>query len=286
MGKVSGDLIPFAGVVTSALRGMRNSWAYRTLLGKQQLEVLPPGWVSSEPEADEDQVEAGTGGVQRVWGPNATPAEKKILNHGKHRPRVAGDGENLPLEILRCLSEWFAVLEDRGTVPGTSLGGMIGLIGAFEDSLSTMERILTTPLPFVYSVHIRHTVWIYLFTLPLQLVSMFGWHTIAGVAVASFIFLGFLAAGDEIEQPFGYDDNDLDLDLFCREVIRRDLERLKGISSLNSYIAPSQRKKGQKKRRSLMEESKNNAQKVIVAIQTIHEGQSREEEEQAVFGEL
>ena len=38
--------------------------------------------------------------------------------HLKHRPRVAGGGENLPLEIIRCLSEWFSVLEDRGTVPG------------------------------------------------------------------------------------------------------------------------------------------------------------------------
>jgi len=38
--------------------------------------------------------------------------------HVKHRPRVAGGGENLPLEILRCLSEWCSVLEDRGTVPG------------------------------------------------------------------------------------------------------------------------------------------------------------------------
>jgi putative membrane protein len=38
--------------------------------------------------------------------------------HTKHRPVVAGGGENLPLEVLRCLSEWMSVLEDRGTVPG------------------------------------------------------------------------------------------------------------------------------------------------------------------------
>ena len=40
--------------------------------------------------------------------------------HSKHRPKVAGGGENLPLEILRCLSEWLSVLEDRGCVPGMS----------------------------------------------------------------------------------------------------------------------------------------------------------------------
>ena len=39
----------------------------------------------------------------------------------KKRPRVAGGGENLPLEILRCLSEWVSVLDERETVPGKRL---------------------------------------------------------------------------------------------------------------------------------------------------------------------
>jgi ion channel-forming bestrophin family protein len=47
------------------------------------------------------------------------------------------------------------------------------------------------------------TVWIYLFFLPFQLLGEFGWYTIPGVAIAAYIYLGFLAAGEEIEQPFG-----------------------------------------------------------------------------------
>ena len=43
----------------------------------------------------------------------------------------------------------------------------------------------------------------FLFFLPFQLVDLFQWYTIPGVAIASFIYLGFLAAGEEIEQPFG-----------------------------------------------------------------------------------
>lgn len=51
----------------------------------------------------------------------------------------------------------------------------------------------------------RHdsTVWVYLFFLPFQLVSQFGYYAIPGVAIAAFIYLGFIAAGEEIEQPFG-----------------------------------------------------------------------------------
>lgn len=158
----------------------------------------------------------------------------------KYHPTVASHAENLPLDILKTLSEWFSVLEDRGTVPGTSLGAMIGAIATFEDILATLEKILTTPLPYVYAVHIRHTVWIYLFFLPFQLVEIFEWYSIPGTAIAAFIYLGFVAAGEEIEQPFGYDENDLDLDLFCNEVIHPEIEQVRKTPCRNAYFSPGQ----------------------------------------------
>jgi ion channel-forming bestrophin family protein len=65
---------------------------------------------------------------------------------GKHVV-IAGGGGNIPLEIIRTLSEWMAALEERGTVPGTTLGGMIAMLQMLEDTLTMLERILTTPLP-------------------------------------------------------------------------------------------------------------------------------------------
>lgn len=153
--------------------------------------------------------------------------QRKFTAGRKYYPLVAGEnGLNLPLAILRRLSEWVAVLETRGTTGGAAIGGMLGCISSFEDQLTGLEKILTTPLPFVYSVHIRHTVWLYLFFLPFQLTETFGYWTIFGVVIAAFMFLGLLAAGEEIEQPFGYDENDLDLDLFISEILHRDLQAL------------------------------------------------------------
>ncbi|PPR04269.1 hypothetical protein CVT26_004059 [Gymnopilus dilepis] len=234
LNKVSGELIPFAGLIASI-----RSW-----FAAPPLEVLPPG--VKEIEIHARHLERKAEGLYH-------PAI-----HLKHRPKIAGGGENLPVQILRCLSEWFSVLEDRGTVPGTSMGPLIGTIAAFEDSLSGLERILTTPLPFVYAVHIS-TVWIYLFFLPFQLVTQFQYYTIPGVAIAAFIYLGFLAAGEEIEQPFGkppwllapflrkpddlthvpgYDENDLDLDLFCHSIIHNELKQLRNTPCLNVYFGP------------------------------------------------
>ncbi|KAJ6482961.1 Bestrophin, RFP-TM, chloride channel-domain-containing protein [Mycena vitilis] len=207
-GEVAADLIPFAGVFSSL-----RLWLHRKF-GKK--EAIIPQYQGGPPA--------------RKWAGPRHP-DVKLLKM-KHEA-----GENLPEEVLRCISEWCSVLEDRNTVPGGSLGSIMGGIAAFEGSLATLEHILTTPLPFVYSVHIS-TVWLYLFLLPFQLVTEFGWHTVPAVSIGAFIYLGFVAAGEEIEQPFGYDENDLDLDMFCQDIIRQDIESLKSAPCLNAYLGP------------------------------------------------
>ncbi|KAJ7164226.1 Bestrophin, RFP-TM, chloride channel-domain-containing protein [Mycena filopes] len=206
--EVAADLIPFASVFSSI-----RLWFYAKF-GKAQKPVIPQ--YNDDPPP-------------RKWGGPIHPDVKLM----KMKPQT---GENLPEEVLRCISEWCSVLEDRNTV-GSGLGGIMGGIATFEASLATLERILTTPLPFVYSVHIS-TVWIYLFLLPFQLVDQFGWHTVPAVGIGAFIYLGFVAAGEEIEQPFGYDENDLDLDMFCQDIIAQDIESLKCAPCLNAYLGP------------------------------------------------
>ena len=94
--------------------------------------------------------------------------------HGEEEDYPKGRGSSLPLELIGVMSSYLATIEDRGTVPGMSLGPMIGALQGLEDCLTTLEKILTTPLPFVYSAHIRHTVWLYLFFLPFQICETFG----------------------------------------------------------------------------------------------------------------
>jgi putative membrane protein len=44
--------------------------------------------------------------------------KKGLSENAKYRPHIAADGDNTPLEIIRCLSEWVALLEERNTVNG------------------------------------------------------------------------------------------------------------------------------------------------------------------------
>ncbi|KAI0326183.1 UPF0187-domain-containing protein [Cubamyces sp. BRFM 1775] len=239
-GSVSADLVPFATFWKGLgyVLGMRRGGRADEEGGWEEVGGGEEGGIQRRWNGDDENgrpTDGAGGGGGRTRGTLREATDRLGFTHSKHRPRLAGGGENLPLQILRSLSVWVSVLDERGVVPGSTLGGMYGCLAAFEDSLCTLERILTTPLPFVYSVHIR-TVWIYLFFLPFQLVDLFGWYAIPGVAIAAFIYLGMIAAGEEIEQPFGYDENDLDLDFFCRAIVHADIERLKHVVCPNIYL--------------------------------------------------
>ncbi|PQO35296.1 hypothetical protein C5Y96_09690 [Blastopirellula marina] len=89
------------------------------------------------------------------------------------------------------------------------------------------ERIKSTPIPFTYSVLTHRTVFIYCFALPFGLHDTVGIFTPLVVGMIAYIFLGLDAVGDEIEQPFMTDDNDLPL-LQLTTMIERNVLQLSG----------------------------------------------------------
>lgn len=135
---------------------------------------------------------------------------------------------NLPLEISLYLSSYIAALQNRKAVDATTISNLLATVSLLVDALTGLERILTTPIPFSYSVHLWTVTLVYCFFLPFQLWPTLKYVTIPGTIIASFVFFGFLVAGEEIENPFGYDKNDLNLDHFTSGIIRNELAAISG----------------------------------------------------------
>ncbi|KAF5339585.1 hypothetical protein D9611_011411 [Ephemerocybe angulata] len=131
---------------------------------------------------------------------------------------------NLPLEISLYLSSYIASLEARKICNDPTTNALHATLNTLVESLTDLERILTTPVPFSYFTHLWVVTVIYCLALPLQIWNTMHWMTIPATAVISFIFIGFLVAGEEIENPFGYDKNDLNLDHFTQNIIRSELK--------------------------------------------------------------
>jgi len=107
------------------------------------------------------------------------------------------------------------------------------------DYLGACERILTTPLPFAYVVHLRRALVIYCFTLPFALVSSYGWYTILDVILIAYLLFGIEEIGVEIDRPFGTDDNDLPLEDIC-ETIHLNLYAITGIEQSPPKTMPDE----------------------------------------------
>ncbi|WAR61203.1 hypothetical protein PtB15_13B455 [Puccinia triticina] len=157
---------------------------------------------------------------------NATGLRTKKANYSR---RIHDD--NVPLDMICCMSAYIATLQHRGVLNVPLANSLLLSVSSFSDSLATLERILTTPIPFGYIVHLRLIIWGYLVFMPFQLLSTFGYVTIPATALIAIAFLGFLRIGEEIENPFGYDSNDLDMDHFCQNLIGRELAEITGTAA-------------------------------------------------------
>ncbi|KAF8908125.1 Bestrophin, RFP-TM, chloride channel-domain-containing protein [Gymnopilus junonius] len=135
-------------------------------------------------------------------------------------------GHNLPLELSLYLSSYIAKLQERKQIDVPTTNTLIAALNQLVDSLTGLERILTTPIPFSYLIHLWVVTILYYLALPFQIYSSLKWVTIPATIIISFIFFGFLVAGEEIENPFGYDKNDLNLDHFTHNIIRNELKAI------------------------------------------------------------
>lgn len=90
------------------------------------------------------------------------------------------------------------------------------------DQLGACERILKTPIPIGYVLHLRHFVIVYCLSLTLALTDALRWYSPLVIAFVAYIFLGIERIGIEIENPFEETSNGLNLEKIS-QTIRHDV---------------------------------------------------------------
>lgn len=132
---------------------------------------------------------------------------------------------NPPLEVAFWIEDYLQHQYHRQCVNVYQLTQMQQLLNGMVDCLGSCERILKTPIPLAYAIHLKQLLLIYCLLLPFQFINDLNLWTIPLVAVISFSLLGIEEIGIEIENPFGRDPNDLKLDAFC-ETMKRNIDDL------------------------------------------------------------
>lgn len=120
--------------------------------------------------------------------------------------------DHIPSGIVELIYIRFNALKKSGRLSEEDILRLDRNLNGFLDSIGACERIKNTPIPYSYSMFFKKFIFIYVVTLPLAFVVNFGYFA---AIISTFIFYVFVSLeilAEEIEDPFGLDDNDLPTD--------------------------------------------------------------------------
>lgn len=121
------------------------------------------------------------------------------FDHAKH----------IPNQIAGLIATRITILHRDGIITGDQLITLDTEVRSFLDICGACERIKNTPIPYSYSVFIKKFIFLYIITLPIGLAFTLHYLLVPVVALVFYVLGSLEMIAEEIEDPFGKDENDL-----------------------------------------------------------------------------
>ena len=137
-----------------------------------------------------------------------TEEEKIELSQFEHKPNYIAQKMYTKLHAMKQSGK---LTEENYIVIDVNLK-------AFSDIIGACERIKNTPIPYSYSMFLKKFIFIYVTTLPLAFVNTFGYYSSLVSIFVFYVLVSMEILAEEIEDPFGKDDNDLPTDDLCQKI--------------------------------------------------------------------
>lgn len=136
------------------------------------------------------------------------------IDHAKH----------IPNQIALRMYQHVQQLHDAKKITGEQLLFLNPELQSFTDICGACERIKNTPIPFSYSVFIKKFIFFYIMTLPFGYVFQLGFYVVPVVAFVFYVLASLELIAEEIEDPFGGDENDIPTELLSKNIHRHVAE--------------------------------------------------------------
>lgn len=127
----------------------------------------------------------------------------------KHLVKEIDKGKHLPNQIALLMYRHVHQMHLHHKISGEQLLFLNSELQSFTDICGGCERIKNTPIPFSYSVFIKKFIFIYIMTLPFGYVFNLGYWVIPVVMFVFYVLASLELIAEEIEDPFGGDENDV-----------------------------------------------------------------------------
>jgi len=121
------------------------------------------------------------------------------IDHHKHRPN----------QVAAAMFQKVNELYLQKKITGDQLIVINGELVSFTDICGACERIKNTPIPYSYSAFIKKFIFFYVMTLPFGYAFSLGYYVVPVVVFIFYVLASLELIAEEIEDPFGDDQNDL-----------------------------------------------------------------------------
>jgi putative membrane protein len=222
---------PFAvfGIALSLFLGFRNNasyerwWEARSLWGKLVYEVRSLGRTTETLIGADHPERRGLLNDAVAFSHflrgelrKRTVTEDAARFIGKDVAKQAVAAANPADFMLRCMGQRLGKLYRDGDIDSIGLRMLDESLTAFAATQAANEGIANTPLPFAYSLLVHRTAYLYCFLVPFGLTASVGWFAPLFAALVAYVFFGLDALSEELENPYGCEENDLPLNALCR----------------------------------------------------------------------
>lgn len=138
---------------------------------------------------------------------------------------------HIPNTIMKQIYAKVHSLHREGVISGEQLIVLDTDLREFCNVLGSCERIKSTPIPYSYSLFLKKIIFVYVMSLPFSLIGDYEYWSSLIVPFVLYVFAGLELLAEEIEDPFGLDDNDIPTDRIA-ERLRQNVEEILGGNSL------------------------------------------------------
>ena len=137
------------------------------------------------------------------------------IDHHKHKPN----------QVAKMLFQKINDLYESKKITGDQLIILNDEVKSFTDICGACERIKNTPIPYSYSAFIKKFIFFYVMTLPFGYSFSLGYYVVPVVVFIFYVLASLELIAEEIEDPFGTDENDLPTHKIA-ENIKKHVEEL------------------------------------------------------------
>ncbi|MEO7768126.1 MAG: bestrophin family ion channel [Ferruginibacter sp.] len=132
--------------------------------------------------------------------------------------------KHIPNQVSLLIFKNIQQLYKQGKLTGEQLIFLNNELQSFTEICGACERIKNTPIPFSYSVFIKKFIFFYVMTLPFGFAFSLGYYVILVVAFVFYVLASLELIAEEIEDPFGFDDNDVPTDKLAMAIHKQVAE--------------------------------------------------------------